>query len=174
VLDARTEFFSPDKEVIEVAPVRGFRAYCLWRKGGRNYSSFDRDRLGIEKGDLTKMRYADASCDYFLCFHVLEHVQGDAAAVREIFRVLRPGGLAVMQVPVDRKLDATVEYGSPNRFETGHVRRYSESGFIRRLEEEGFHVAKVKVGDLLPESAILRHGLNSEPLFFATKPVIGG
>ena len=46
----------------------------------------------MEKGDITAMHYAAESCDYFLCFHVLEHVPDDIAAIREIFRVLRPGG----------------------------------------------------------------------------------
>jgi SAM-dependent methyltransferase len=170
LLDARTGFFSPDKAVIEVAPVRGFQAYCLWRKEGMNYLSFDLEKFGMEKGDLTAMRYADASCDYFLCFHVLEHVPADVAAVREIYRVLRPGGSAVLQVPIDWSLQETVEYGKPNPLETGHVRRYSEKGFARRLAGEGFAVSTVSVGDLFPESEILRHGFNREPIFFAVKP----
>lgn len=170
VLDTRTDFFSPDMAVIEVAPVRTFQAYCLWRKQGKNYLSFDLDNFAMEKGDLTAMRFENNSCDYFLCFHVLEHVLADVAAVREIFRVLRPGGQAVLQVPIDHSLAETLEYGRPNPRETGHVRRYSDTGFARRLAGEGFQVSKVSVMELFPEVDIARYGLNREQIFFATKP----
>ncbi len=77
LLDVETDFFSPAKGVLEVAPVRTFQAYSLWRKNGSNYLSFDLERFGMEKGDLTALRHADNSFDYFLCFHVLEHVPAD-------------------------------------------------------------------------------------------------
>jgi ubiquinone/menaquinone biosynthesis C-methylase UbiE len=169
-MDAETDFFSPAKGVIEVAPVRSFQAYCLARKQGKDYVSFDLEKFGMEKGDITAMRYADSSCDYFLCFHVLEHVPKDTLALKEIFRVLRPGGLAVLQVPIDCSLSDTVEYGQPNPFETGHVRRYSDSGFTSRIAQSGFTVRKVRAQDLFSQEDIRRFGMNMEPVFFATKP----
>ena len=96
ILDEATAFFDSDKDVIEVAPVQTFQAYSLWRKNNQNYLSFDLERFAMEKGDLTAMRYDDNCCDYFLCFHVLEHVPDDDAAVKEIYRVLRPGGAALV------------------------------------------------------------------------------
>lgn len=170
ILETKTDFFSPDKAVIEVAPVRTFQACCLRRKQGKNYASFDLEGFGMEKGDITAMRYGDGSCDYFLCFHVLEHVLDDSAAIREIFRVLRPSGQAVLQVPIDHTLSETVEYGHPNWFETGHVRRYAASGFANRLIEQGFGVSKVSVDDIFDESDVLRYGFNREAIYFATKP----
>ncbi len=170
VLDAGTDFFSPAKAVIEVAPVRSFQAYCLWRKAGKNYLSFDLEKFGMEQGDLTAMRYPDSSCDYFLCFHVLEHVPAETRALNEIFRVLRPGGQAVLQVPIDFSLAQTVEYGAPNPFETGHVRRYSESGFAGSLSQRGFAVRTMSTRDLFLETSRRRFGFNEEAIFFATKP----
>ncbi len=168
-LDAETDFFSPAKVVIEVAPVRGFQAYCLWRKQGKNYLSFDLEKFGMEKGDLTAMRYADASCDYFLCFHVLEHVPADTVAIKEIVRVLRPGGLGVFQVPIDYSINENIEYGKPNPLETGHVRRYSADGFLNRLAGAGFSVRKVSVAQLFPSIDLERFGMNPEPFYFASK-----
>lgn len=170
VLGIATDFFTPEKSVIEVAPVRSFQSYCLWRKNGQNYRSFDLERFAMEQGDLTAMHYSDASADFFLCYHVLEHVPADRLALAEIFRVLRPGGTAILQVPIDWSLSDTVEYGRPNERETGHVRRYSESGFHARIAEAGFEVSKLRPSDLLDESIIARHGLNREPIFFGRKP----
>jgi SAM-dependent methyltransferase len=169
VLERATDFFSPDKAVIEVAPVRSFQAYCLWRKQGRNYRSFDLERFGMERGDLTAMRYPDASCDYFLCYHVLEHVPADTQALAEICRVLRPGGTAVLQVPIDWSLSENVEYGRPNERETGHVRRYAEAGFTGRIAAAGFVVAKVEPARLVGEALLSRHRLSREPIYFAHK-----
>lgn len=169
-LDRETAFFSPDKMVIEVAPVRGFQAYSLWRKANKNYISFDLEKFGMEKGDLTAMRYADAACDYFLCFHVLEHVPADTMAIKEIFRVLQPGGLGVFQVPIDYSISEIIEYGKSNPLETGHVRRYSADGFSKRLTDAGFIVRKVSVAQLFSPADIQRFGMNPEALYFATKP----
>jgi SAM-dependent methyltransferase len=170
LLDVKSELFSSKTAVIEVAPVRSFQAYCLNRKAGCNYLSFDLEKFGMEQGDLTAMRFADSSCDYFICFHVLEHVPNDIAAIREIFRVLRPGGQAVLQVPIDWSLRLTVEYGKPNPLETGHVRRYSESNFVERLEAEGFTVSKIGVDDVFSPQDVARYGFNRDPIFFAAKP----
>jgi SAM-dependent methyltransferase len=170
LLDVKTSIFSPSKMVIEVAPVRSFQAYCMWRKSGENYLSFDLEKFGMEKGDLTAMRFADASCDYFICLHVLEHVPADIAAVREIFRILRPGGQAILQVPIDWSLDLTVEYGKPNPLETGHVRRYSEKGFASRLSLEGFQVSTGSAGEFFSEDDIKRYGFDRDPVYFASKP----
>lgn len=170
VLGIVTDFFAPQTSVVEVAPVRSFQSYCLWRKGNRNYRSFDLERFAMEQGDLTAMRYASDSCDYFLCYHVLEHVPRDQDALLEIYRVLRPGGTAILQVPIDWRLSQTIEYGEPRECETGHVRRYSESGFGERIAQAGFEVVKFRPEDLLDESVIVRHGLDRDPIFFARKP----
>ena len=169
VLDTVTDYFSEDTMVIEVAPIRSFQAYSLQRKKGCNYVSFDLKRFGMERGDLTKLHFGDACCDFFLCFHVLEHVSDEAAAFREIFRVLRPGGRALLQVPIDYSLAETVEYGGPNPLETGHVRRYSRSGFADRLLSHGFTFKTVSVQDLFEDAYLVLHGFNPEPIYIAVK-----
>jgi hypothetical protein len=74
ILWTQTDFFSPDTLVIEVAPPRNFQKYCLLQKNIKNYVSFDIERFAMEKDDLTHMHYQDNIADYFLCFHVLEHI----------------------------------------------------------------------------------------------------
>lgn len=49
--------------------------------------------------DIQSMPFAENSFDVVLCNHVLEHVNDDLVALREISRVLKPGGFAILQVP---------------------------------------------------------------------------
>lgn len=70
--------------------------------------------------DMTKMDVPDKSFDVIYASHVLEHIPDDVAAVREVHRVLRPGGIAVLPVPIVAA--QTVEYPAPCALEHGHVR----------------------------------------------------
>lgn len=79
--------------------------------------------------DLTRLPFEDASWDCLYASHVLEHIADDEAALREIRRVLRPGGLAILPVPVG--LGKTVEYAAPNPQEDGHVRAVGLDYFDR-------------------------------------------
>jgi len=168
VLWEHTKFFSPDTFVIEVAPPRNFQKYCLKQKNNKNYISFDIEHYAMEKGDIMQMGYQDGIVDYFLCFHVLEHVENDLQALSEIRRVLKPGGLAILQVPIDWQLAATYEYPAPNARDACHVRRYGRD-FAQRISLCGFEVSEVSVGKCTTESEIRRFGLSREPVFFAKK-----
>jgi SAM-dependent methyltransferase len=93
------------------------------------YLTADLDGKGVDRHeDLTKLSFANSSFDLVYCSHVLEHIRDDIAAIKEIRRVLSPGGIAVLPVPVFS--DVTVEYPEPNWHEHGHVRapgpEYSE------------------------------------------------
>jgi SAM-dependent methyltransferase len=70
--------------------------------------------------DLTALPFANESCDFIFASHVLEHIKDDAKAISEIARVLKPGGIAVLPVPIGQ--ERTVEYAGPNPKENGHVR----------------------------------------------------
>jgi SAM-dependent methyltransferase len=70
--------------------------------------------------DLTALPFSDRSCDFIFASHILEHIQDDKKALTEIERVLGPGGIAVLPVPVVEEM--TVEYPEPNPNESDHVR----------------------------------------------------
>jgi SAM-dependent methyltransferase len=70
--------------------------------------------------DLTDLPFRDGFFDVVFASHVLEHIPDDRAAIREVRRVVRPGGFAVLPVPVIG--DRTIEYGAANPHEAGHVR----------------------------------------------------
>jgi SAM-dependent methyltransferase len=172
LLADKTTVFNNETTVLEVAPMRSFQKYCLLRKNEQNYLSFDYERYAMEPGDITQMKYENSSYDYFICMHVLEHIEAEKKALKEVERVLKPGGTLVIQVPVDYDLEDTVEYDKPNPRETGHVRRYG-SDFAMRLEQSGFEVEAVQVSDYLDDAIIQEGGYGHEPIYLARKPFEG-
>lgn len=77
---------------------------------GLDYVSADIDGTqAMVAADLTALPFDDASFDSVLCSHVLEHVADEAAALRELRRVLKPGGWAAIMLPVDRSVPTTFE-----------------------------------------------------------------
>lgn len=134
---------------------------------------------GVKKIDVTRIPYSDNSFDCILCNHVLEHVPNDRRAIRELFRVLRPGGFAILQTPFAAKLKTTREnepdilaseqkciefYGQED-----HVRLYGTDIFDR-LQKTGFIIDRKEHQEVLPNINAFRYGVNSqEPLFLCTK-----
>ncbi|HHM20389.1 MAG TPA: SAM-dependent methyltransferase [Bacteroidetes bacterium] len=96
--------------------------------------------------DITNIDVPDASFDLVICYHVLEHVEDDSKAMSELFRVLKKGGLVIVQTPFkdgDIFEDSAIQ--SPNDRlkyfgQADHVRIYSVNGLRRRLEQAGFDV----------------------------------
>jgi SAM-dependent methyltransferase len=116
--------------------------------------------------DITDMSCPDASFDVIICSHVLEHVDDDAQALRELRRVLRPGGQLFLQHPIDPSLDRTFEgpwiTDPDDRAEAfgqaDHVRRYG-GDFIQRVRAAGLAVRHVPLVDELPTETVDRFGL---------------
>lgn len=122
--------------------------------------------LAEEHFDITRNPHPDDSFDVVLCNHVLEHVPDDRAAMREIARVLRPGGWAVVMVPVARGRAATEEDSTlTDRDERlrrwgqeDHVRLYG-ADYVDRLHESGLDVEVRQLLSDLDDATIVRHGL---------------
>jgi len=134
---------------------------------------------GVRRVDLCKMSFEDASFDLVIANHVLEHVDDDAQALKEIFRILRPGGMAVLQTPYASGLSITIcdpavsnpvlrleLYGQDD-----HVRLYGNDIF-ERFTSTGL-VSKLGLHeDLLPEIDCRIYGVNPlEPFMLFNKPV---
>lgn len=115
--------------------------------------------------DLTALDLPDESWDVLIVYHILEHIVEDQKAMREMFRVLRPGGMAILQVPIDVDReeiyeDATIVDPKERRKAFGqgdHVRRYSASGLQARLEEAGFRVEPVDYIGQLGAEMVAKH-----------------
>ena len=99
-------------------------------------------RIVNVQASLTQLPLPDASVGLMICFHVLEHIPDDAAAMAEIGRVLAPGGIAVVQVPrregvpTDEDPDAPPEERLRRFGQRDHVRFYGDD-FEDRLRAAG-------------------------------------
>lgn len=150
--------------VIDIAPHSPIRK--LLRESSRCYVAIDRvSRLKPDVvGDATALPFREGTADLVLCYHVLEHVPDDAAAISEISRVLSRAGLALVQVP-QKPDEPTVEDPSADwsererRFgQADHVRLYG-SDFERRLLAKGLMPTVLWPSLVLPENQLERFGL---------------
>jgi predicted SAM-dependent methyltransferase len=126
--------------------------------------------------DLTITPICSNTIDAVICIHVLEHIPVDYLAMQEIFRVLKPGGWALISVPIrlDQPTFEDPSITSPEARrqafgETGHFRYY---GFdlIDRLEGTGFQV-QLNLNEDVNQNQKDKYGLlNDENIFFCTKP----
>jgi SAM-dependent methyltransferase len=97
--------------------------------------------------DITDIELEDNSVDFILCSHVLEHIPDDHKAMSELYRILKPGGKGILQVPLDANRKTTYEDDSitePKEREKhfgqyDHVRLYGLD-YKDRLEQAGFTV----------------------------------
>jgi len=114
---------------------------------------------------------ADASFDVILCSHVLEHVHDDQRAMRELFRILRPGGWAMIQVPISSKPTfedpSITEPAERERvfWQADHVRLYGLD-IADRLLEAGFEVETVFGDQLVASDQLVRTGIYPRDLVF--------
>ncbi len=137
-------------DFVDFAPSSGLEKYYLRKLDFLNYRTADLFMEGVDdKIDLTDMKeYKDNMFDIFLCSHVLEHVSDDRKAMKELYRILKPGGWGIAMVPINYVMEEVFE--DPNittpadRWkyfgQDDHVRFYSKKGFIKRLQEAGFKV----------------------------------
>ncbi len=92
-------------------------------------------------GDCTDLPFEDNSFDCAIASEVMEHIKDDAKAMRELARILRPGGVLAVTVPafIPEKICwmLSEEYHSP-KAEGGHVRIYSKTEIVRKLNAAGF------------------------------------
>ena len=130
------------------------------------------------KVDLMNLPFSDNTYDFFICSHVLEHVDNDLVAIRELFRVTKIGGQGILMVPIVVGLPETIE--NPEIKDEGerwrlfgqndHVRLYSHDDYISRVRSCGFKL------ELLDESyfgqkVFRKLGLKSTSiLYIVTKP----
>lgn len=89
------------KDVLHVAP-EPFFVDNLKPRPDINYVSGDLMMSGsMAKLDLTSIQFWDEQFDLIICSHVLEHIPDDASAMREMYRILRPGGVMLAMVPIN-------------------------------------------------------------------------
>jgi SAM-dependent methyltransferase len=102
----------------------------------------------VVRGDATALPVAPGSLDLVVAYDVLEHLEDDKSAAREMFEALRPGGVALVAVPVDMAL------WSEHDVAVGHVRRYSRQDLTDLLTGAGFVLDDVRSWMVLLRPAV--------------------
>ncbi len=163
-LKNETDFFEFPSKVLHMAPEKAFISR-LKKLPHLDYISCDLESpLADIKADICDLPFADASFDWILCNHVLEHIPNDQKAMQELFRVLKPGGKALLQVPLDPKRNTTFEDNSiTDKAERtkifgqyDHVRVYGLD-YFDKLSKIGFEVNALQYGKTLTEKECNRY-----------------
>ena len=143
-----TNLYHDRLRVLHVAPELGLQRE-LAQLPNLEYITGDLYASNVSRElDVTAIDFSDETFDVILCSHVLEHVIDDRQAMRELRRVLRPDGWALINGPSDPRRAETYEDDSivdPHQRlahfgQSDHVRIYSGEGFLTRLIEAGFDV----------------------------------
>lgn len=114
----KTHDFS-QKRMLHFAPEPFLQNF--FKKLVKDYTTVDLYMKNVDvNADMTALPFKDAEYDFIYASHVLEHIQDDLTAISEIRRVLKPGGMAILPVPIVSV--TTIEYPEPNPFEADHVR----------------------------------------------------
>lgn len=132
--------------------------------------------LAQYQADIVKLPFRSNSFDLIICFHVLEHVKDDNKAMRELYRVLSKGGIALIQSTVFRDLPQTYEdlrittpKGRLKAFgQDDHVRKYGPD-LIDRLSAAGFRVTEDIYPQRLGEKKIKKYALTPWEAIYVCK-----
>ncbi len=175
-LHEKTNFFSDTQKVLHVAPEQCFHGKFK-RYKNLNYKTADLESpLADYKCDIQDMPFETNSFDVVICNHVLEHVPDDKKAMSEIFRILNPGGYAILQVPGDFSREKTFADDSitdrKERTEIfgqyDHVRVYGLD-YPEILKSVGFVVEDTNYTEQISQGKKDYHSLNYNEFMYAFK-----
>ena len=175
-LDRKTTFLTDSIRVLHIAPeqvfYKKFKSFSHW-----DYTTSDlHSPLADVKADICALPFEDNSYDFILCNHVLEHIPNDLKAMEELYRVLKPGGTAILQVPLEEDRentfedDAITDQQERTRIfgQYDHVRVYGQN-YYNRLEEVGFKATAVDFIKEISAADIKRFALPTERIPVVTK-----
>jgi SAM-dependent methyltransferase len=177
-LKSKTSLFTQPLKLLHLAPEKPLSDIFSKHKNIDYLTADLNPEQVMVKMDITDIQYPDDTFNAILCNHVLEHIRDDRKAMSELYRVLKPGGWAILQVPVSRILEQTYEdftITSPQEREKhfgqkDHVRIYG-SDYPQRLREAGFRVEPFDwIKDTGFQNKSNRFCLNKdETVFYCTK-----
>lgn len=109
-----------------------------------------------QKVDIEDMPYGDNEFDFIYNGHVLQCVKDDTKAIKELYRVLKPNGVCIILVPINKDSNYTLEKEEYNtealrkkHYGDKHHRRYYSMDLVDKLEYYGFKVEPVNDEDIL-------------------------
>jgi predicted SAM-dependent methyltransferase len=163
-------------KTLHFAPERCIEPWL--RSISKEYLSVDlMSASAMENMDITNLRLEDNSFSLVWCSHVLEHVEDDYKAMSELFRVLRPSGVAVIMVPIE----SATTYENPEvRTPAERLKHFKQEDHVRlygldiedRLRDSGFKVEVLQVSDISIDSVKFQalEYPSTKEIFICTKP----
>lgn len=144
-----TDFFMSKKKVLHMAPEQCFLKRFKKLKHDITTSDLNSPIADV-KADITNLPFKDNTFDIIFCNHVLEHIPDDTKAMQELHRVLKSGGMGILQVPQDLNRAKTFEDDTitdPKERakifgQYDHVRIYGRD-YFKKLRSVGFRVKEI-------------------------------
>lgn len=176
-LKNKTNFFSSKIKLLHIAPELCFMDIFEQMENLEYITGDIESPLAKVKMDVLQIPFDENSFDVVFCNHVMEHVEDDIKAMSEIHRVLKKGGWAIIQSPVDMELDKTLEDPSitdPLEREqifgqNDHLRKYGKD-YGDHLRKAGFKVTEDNYLNELSEKDRKRFALPEiEVIYFCAK-----
>lgn len=175
-LKEQTDFFTKERKVLHIAPEQ-----CFFKRfkalPNLDYTSGDLESpIADVHFDVQDIPFEEESFDVVICNHVLEHVDDDQKAMSEIYRILRPEGFAILQVPMNTKSATTLEdptVTDPKERERlflqkDHLRLYGLD-YADRLQSVGFKVECTAYAKELDPNLAERYRLPMEEIFYMNR-----
>lgn len=150
-LKLKTDAFSNQSRLIHFAPEASLSHKLRALKLGC-YHTADLLMDGCDfQVDMMDMPFEDESYHYFICNHVLEHVESDDRAMAELYRITKKGGLGILLAPIVVGLDKTIEDPTVKdeaaRWrlfgQNDHVRLYAHDDYVNKIRSKGFRVEEL-------------------------------
>jgi len=174
-LREKTNFFKDKLKVLDIAPMEDLQNKFK-KLPNINYLSVDIcSPLATIKADITDMKiFNNNEFDYIFCYHVLDDVSNDRKAMKELYRILKSGGCAILQSPINFAYDKTVELVNTNlsieekKIICGdkYSRRIYGKDYANRLQEAGFMVKKIDFNKELGDNTIKKHRLDKNEIIY--------
>lgn len=164
------------KRILHFAPEKALRRAL---RNDPGYETADLRQADVtHQVDITRLPLPDAGYDVVIANHVLEHIEDDRRAMRELFRVLCPGGTALLTTPINPTRATTYENPAITQpderqahFNAPDHRRFYGLDFADRLNEAGF---AVEIFRMTPADEVKYGLLPMEWLYVATRPSPSG
>lgn len=187
-LEHGTDLFHRKLDVLHFSPQEAEET-VLRHQPNWHYVTTDYEHTEDLRLDLTDLDQPDASWDLVIVYHIFEHIIEDQKGMNELYRILRPGGQAIVQVPIEVGLAEIYEDASitspkerAKHFgQSNHVRKYSAKGFRERLEAAGCEVEVVDYISQLEPAFVAKHHMQGqfeppldESIWLCKKPAAAG
>jgi len=177
-LQHKSDFFTAQKKVMHVAPEQCFLDKFKAQKN-LDYTTGDlMSPIADIHFDLHDIPLEDNTYDVIFCNHVLEHVEDDHKCMTELYRIMKPGGWGIFQVPIDYTRAETYEDASitspeereKHFWQYDHVRLFGLD-YPDKLRAAGFEVEKYDYHQEIDEAKYKKMRFQDDELLYVVRKV---